>query len=196
MDLSSVPSWKKALESASCQMYFIPRDSYELEEKSLTVILYFKITRLSFALTTGVTYFLWGHSFWTYLEIRIIPSFFLSLKKTLLTACIIKTISYKQACSKGQKSGGGGHIVLGGDNVPPPAWDRVNWSAKKWGARVPPAPPLVACLIKDWVFGSGNICSVINLESAGSVSTLNPPLKILETIYNNENWWFSSLSKT
>ena len=39
-------------------------------------------------------------------------------------------------------------------------------------------------------------CTVINLESVGSVSTLNPPLKIPETIYNNENWWFSSLSKT
>jgi hypothetical protein len=100
MDLSSVPSWKKALESASCQMYFIPRDSYELEEKSLTVILYFKITRLSFALTTGVTYFLWGHSFWTYLARRLknrsIRSFFLPLKKKTLSACILKMILYKR----------------------------------------------------------------------------------------------------
>ena len=29
------------------------------------------------------------------------------------------TTEYIQACSKGQTSGGGGHIVLGGDNVPP-----------------------------------------------------------------------------
>ena len=98
MDLSSVPSWKKALESASCQMYFIPRDSYELEEKSLTVILYFKITRLSVALTTGVTYFLWGHSFWTYLgDYKIEQSFFfLTFEKNPLSACILRKILYKK----------------------------------------------------------------------------------------------------
>ena len=29
----------------------------------------------------------------------------------------------------------GGLVVMGGDNVSPPGWDRVNWSAK------PPQPP-------------------------------------------------------
>ena len=39
----------------------------------------------------------------------------------------------------------GGLVVLGGDNVPPPGRDRVNWSAKNWGAKAPPAPPPPLC---------------------------------------------------
>ena len=44
---------------------------------------------------------------------------------------------------QGSKIWGGGHIVLGGDNVPPPPGrDRVNWSSKNWGGVRPPCPPV------------------------------------------------------
>ena len=34
-----------------------------------------------------------------------------------------------------------GAVVIGGDNLPSPSWNRVNWSAKYWGASGPPGPP-------------------------------------------------------
>ena len=40
----------------------------------------------------------------------------------------------------------GGHIVLGGDNVPPLVEIGLTDPPKSGGARAPPAPPLVACL--------------------------------------------------
>ena len=51
-----------------------------------------------------------------------------------------------QACSKGQKSGG--HIVLGGDYVPPPLVEIGLTDPPKsvGGGTCPPGPPLVACL--------------------------------------------------
>ena len=35
----------------------------------------------------------------------------------------------------------GGPLVIGGDNLPSPSSNRVNWPAKYWGGQWPPWPP-------------------------------------------------------
>ena len=53
----------------------------------------------------------------------------------------------RDLCRGPQRYRGGGRsknfgegVVIGRHNLPP-GWDRVNWSAKIWGRRAPPAPP-------------------------------------------------------
>ena len=49
-----------------------------------------------------------------------------------------------QRCRKVKKFGG--PVVISGDNLPSPGWNRVNWSAKYWGPGDPLAPPIPASL--------------------------------------------------
>ena len=41
----------------------------------------------------------------------------------------------------------GGPVVLGGDNVPPPGRDRVNWSAQNWGVSPHSTPLRQPCIV-------------------------------------------------
>ena len=59
--------------------------------------------------------------------------------------------AYVQARAVSRSENPGGHIVLGGDNVPPPpGWDRVNWSVKKWGGTCLPGLPPCCMSVQHW----------------------------------------------
>ena len=65
---------------------------------------------------------------------------------------------------------GGGLVVLGGENVPPPDWDRVNWSAKK---RAPQPPPLLATALTTTNYTSWPQCGNLSPKFVFYISMFN-----------------------
>ena len=75
----------------------------------------------------------------------------------------------------------GGPVVIGGDNLPSPGSNRVNWSAKYWGGQWPPGPP-----------GSGTTGPIqlfLKFILRRPQNFAKSPLQIWLALHTTNLWW-------
>ena len=83
----------------------------------------------------------------------------------------------------------GGLVVLGGDNVPPPGRDRINWSAKNWGGKAPqPPPPFATALLLYSFFREYMLCvPLVGMVSQWSIFEFFVRKKYMTSIVGIQN---------
>ena len=117
-------------------------------------------------------------------KVLILNVLCLGLKKQQVAAVKltsqIKVANNTRAVTRSENQGG--LVVLGGDNVPHPGWDRVNWSVKNWPLQPPrlrqPWILTVTCDIIDRPY-----CSLFGTEHLIILSTLTSRGQIAQNVW-------------